>query len=138
MSNYNDIDIQSFVNNLTEKTKSLEIKWEKVPRVHYHKLIDRSIIYSNIKNPFYSQSKNGNVIIGKFDKKVYYEEDQYYYEDSFFITISNSTFGDVTTFLDNDDDNSLGFSFAVSLSKLHRLIQLNINDIKNRLDNWFD
>ncbi|MGE7185297.1 hypothetical protein ACQKKK_15195 [Peribacillus sp. NPDC006672] len=138
MSLENELDLREFVKNLTEKTKTSEIKWKKVSKSDYTKLLDRSITYSSIKDPFYSEGKNGIVIVGKYEKKVYYEEDQYYYEDCFFITISNHYFEERTSFLETDNENPLGFSFALTLSKLHRLIQLNTNDIKNRIDSWFD
>jgi len=137
MSNHDKLNMREFTRVLTEKTNTLEIKWDNVPRRSYHKLLDRVIVDSIIKEPYFSDGKTGRVVIGKYQKKVYYEEEDYYLEDDFFITITNSEYESPTTFLKSDDDNSLGHSFVLSLSKLHRLIQINMNDIKNRLENWF-
>lgn len=138
MSLYDEIDMRDFVNTLTEKTKNSEIAWKKVPKQFYNKLIDRPVTDSNIKDSFYSDSNNGRVVIGKFQRKVFYEDDLHFLEDHFFITITNNNFDDPTTFLETDEENPLGFSFTVLISKLHRLIQISTNDIKNRIQNWFD
>lgn len=136
--NLNDdgLDLTDFVNNLSAKTKSSEIQWKKVNKMFYDRIIDRPIPASDIRDCYYSDSPNGGrVVIGKFQNKKYVEEDEYYLEDHFFISITNGKFEDPTSFLESDD--ALGFSFTIILSKLHRLIKLNINDIKNRIDNWF-
>ncbi|MCU4909768.1 hypothetical protein OB993_09775, partial [Bacillus cereus] len=67
----------------------------------------------------------------------YYSEDEYYIEDYFFLSITNSNFENPVTFTE-DDEVSKKVAFTLAISKLHRLIQLNAYDIKDRLDSWFD
>jgi hypothetical protein len=140
MSVFDEINLEDFIEQLTNKTKNNEVDWKRVNKVFYSKLIDRSVTYSSIKDPFYitNDKLKSNVVIGKIEKKVYYEEDQYYFEDEFFITFTESDYTNPTTFLESEGKNSIQYSFSVALSKLHRLIQINHNDIKGKINNWFD
>lgn len=133
-----DLDLKKFLQDLTEKTNQLEIEWKKAPKVYDYKFIDRPISDVSIKEPFYTDGKNARVIVGRYQNRIYYEEDEYYLEDHFFITITNTKFDHPVSFLEGDDEIPLGLNFALSVSKLHRLIQISSNDIKNRLDNFFD
>lgn len=138
MSIFDDLDIKKFLETLSKKTMDSEIVWKKVPRGYYNNLIDRAQTDGHIRDCYFSDSKVGRIVVGKFRKKVYYEEDQYYNEDEFFITFTNFNYEDPTSILESDDDVSLNTPFSLLASKLHRLIQINTNDIKNKIENWFD
>ncbi|AJA21678.1 TPA: hypothetical protein ACR3Z0_000069 [Bacillus thuringiensis] len=133
----NNIDILGFIDNLEEKTKKNEVSWNLVSSHYFSKIFDRTITDGNIKGAFYADSPKGRVIIGKYQVRHYYSEDEYYIEDYFFLSITNSNFENPVTFTE-DDEVSKKVAFTLAISKLHRLIQLNAYDIKDRLDSWFD
>ncbi len=133
---YDDLDLINFIRTFAERTKNGEGNWERVPKDKQFKVLDRAIVHSNIKDPFASQKDDGNmVIVGKYDRKVYYEEDQYFYEDVYFLTFTDNKFTNRTTF---SEAAELPLNFQVELGKLHRIIQLKTNNIKNKIDNWFN
>lgn len=135
--NKNDIDIKGFVKNLINKTNDSEINWNAVPKNYYSNLIDRTINGALIKDAYYYDGKTARVIVGKYESKVYYEEDEYYFDDHFFLTITDDKYNNPTTFLKSDSEIPFEFIFPLELSKLYRLIQINTNNIKNRLENFF-
>ncbi|GAM14681.1 hypothetical protein [Mesobacillus selenatarsenatis] len=136
MSVYENLDLNEFVEKLVNATNTDKVKWQRVLKDKQMKLVDRSTNYTTIKDPFYSKNKQGEVVVvGKLEKKVYYEEDQYYYDDIYFLTFTDSFFNYPTTF---SDQAEVSLSFQIELGKLHRLIQIKTNKIKEKIDNWFD
>lgn len=133
----NKLDLEKFIQNMTDKTNKSEIEWHRVPFMYAGSIVDR-LSLENIRESFYSDGKTGRVVIGKYLTKIYYEDDEFI-EEHFFLTLTDTKFKNPITFSESDDEipDSFNFSFPLALSKLHRLIQINTNDVKNRLDNFF-
>lgn len=136
MSNFENLNLTNFIKNLIEKTNLEEIKWTRLKNEYKHMLIDRSVNYSSIIDPFYTTNKRGeNIVIGKLEKKVYYAEDEYYYDDIYFLSFTNQKFLEPTTFSNGAE---VDLSFQIELGKLHRIVQINASNIQEKLNNWFD
>jgi len=134
MNIYEELNLDEFVKQLISKTKKDELIWEMVPDKQRFRLIERTVNYASIIDPFYTKNSKGEVIVvGKMDKKVYYEEDEYYYDDTYFLKFTDSTFDTGTTFTDNGK-----MGFQVELGKLHRIVQIRGNNLKTKIDSWFD
>ncbi|MDW0111522.1 hypothetical protein [Sporosarcina aquimarina] len=134
----NELNLELFIKALTKKTNESEIEWTIVAKNFYSNLIDRTLDGAIIKDAYYSDGKTGRVVVGKYEKKVYYEEDEYYLDDFFFLTLTDDRFNSPTSFLKYDDEIESKYSFPLELSKLHRLIQINTNNVKERFKNFFD
>lgn len=138
MNENNSFDLLNFTKELSEKTKNGEIAWKTVNRTDYMKILDRPIVDATFKESYYSDHPKGRIVVGKYQQRVYNEHEDFFYEDHFFLTLTNETYNGVTSFLPEDNEFGFGYTFTVSLSKLYRLIQLDVNDIKNKINGWFN
>lgn len=131
------IRINAFVEDLISSTKKdPQIKWMRVPKAKLNYLLDQSIPRAEVKDAYYSFRTNSTdaVSIGRYEVPRYVDEDDYYVNDYYFVAFSNEKFEDVVTFY-NDDDASADLQATVM--RLFRLIKLTVNDVENKISNWF-
>lgn len=134
---YDDFKLKELIKKLTNGTKNSKVLWKKVPRVHYDSIIDRPIVDSQIKDSFYTDKNTSRIVVGKYQSKTYYNEDDYYLDDYYFLTMTDKHYDSTVTFLETDD-GEFGFAFTVALAKLHRLIQLNTYFVQDKIDDWLE
>lgn len=133
----NKNQLGTFVSKLLDESTEGNLTWSELDIEDITYILKNSSNYSTIVGAFecYNEKQRKSIVVGKYKLRVYYQEEIATNEEYVFLSIADPLeYSSAIVFTEDEFSNKT----IEELTKLYRTIELDISNVVDIIDSWFE